>query len=112
MSKNIEKKRSIPKGTSTDSLHKYFKPLNEVINQLLVSSVTDRENIDDNETDRSSELSLLVSNSTLLVNNTGNLSLHDDQMPLCTFLENFSTINTNSIASTESRSKRSFFSIT
>ena len=83
MSKNIEKKRSIPKRTSTDGLHKYFKLLNEVTNQLLVSLVTDRENIDHNETDRSSELSLPVSNSTLLVNNTGNLSLHDDQMPLC-----------------------------
>jgi hypothetical protein len=101
MSKFIKKKRSIPHGTSTDGLRKYFKPLSEISNQSLTSSVTESINVNNTQTDNPSELSLSLTSTTPSINNLPELSVDYDQMSLCRSFENICAINTNSILSAE-----------
>jgi hypothetical protein len=44
MTNSVEKKRSIPNTICTEGLHKYFKPLREISNHQIASSVTESEN--------------------------------------------------------------------
>ena len=103
MSKYLQKKRSIPHETSVDGIRKYFKPLNEISNQLLSSS-SETEPVDVNNipTKDSSELSFSLASISPIINRMSHLSVNNKEMALCTSFKNISTTSTNSILSTKS----------
>ncbi len=79
MTNCVEKKRSIPNTISTEGLHKYFKPLREISNHQIASSVTESENSNNIQTDSSAELCLPLTSIPSTVANTHESAVNNEQ---------------------------------
>lgn len=98
-----KKKRSIPHETSAEGLHKYFKPLTEISNQITSSSSNIQpvqiRNIPTNDL---SELCLSSINTSSLVNEVSRLSVNDNEIVLRNSFKKTCTKNFSLISSTDS----------
>jgi hypothetical protein len=102
-SKFAKKKRRIPHETSTEGLHKYFKPLNEISNKITSpSSETQPMHINDIPTNDLSQLCLSQINTSTLADKVSRLSVKDKEIILCNSSKNISAENVNSISTSES----------
>ncbi|CAF1284316.1 unnamed protein product [Rotaria sordida] len=102
MSKYAKKKRSIPHEASSESLHKYFKPLNGISDQIISpSSETQPVHVNDISTNGPSQLSFSLNNTSSLVDNISRLSIDKREITLCNSFKNISTTNADSISSIE-----------
>ncbi|CAF4447340.1 unnamed protein product, partial [Rotaria sp. Silwood2] len=103
MSKYAKRKTSIPHEARSESLHKYFKPLNEISNQI-ISPSSEIQPVHANAipTNDPSQLSFSLTNTSSLVDNRSRLSIDNTEIILCNSFKNISTTNAHSILSTES----------
>ncbi|CAF4186846.1 unnamed protein product, partial [Rotaria sordida] len=71
-------KRSIPHETSVEGLHKYFKPLNELSNQIISSSLEIKSaHVNDIPTNDPSELSFSLTSTSSVVDKISYLHIYE-----------------------------------
>ncbi|CAF1049490.1 unnamed protein product [Adineta steineri] len=119
MSKCTNNKRSIPHERSVENIHKYFKPLNDLSNQIIPtqlpsssskppsssesSSSSEIQQIyaNDAPTNNTSEFSQSIANTSLLVDKISHLSMNNEKIALCNSFKHISIAGADSIISDE-----------